>query len=714
MCVWCLYGGEGLSDERLPHEPDTTFVFPSCLKESLTQHIDWESSEYLPRLVQAHFPKSLVPLRTTGDGNCLLNAVSRVVYGVEVYWKLLRQCIATELEEHLEWYQSSKEFQQLEWEEGLKMAKKFGTDLNFSHIFALANALKRPIIMYASDADIMRFGTGESGVAATFVPARHPPSVCNTTPIYLSWGSSRKNHYVPLLGIEGQPFPALPVFPVGFPSLVKQEDMLLYINQHGQTLKHPPIMEEMKTQFRLSTNDRHNLTAEELLLSALARSYQNRIANPTRSASSSSSWYNRKELESSGDGTEDWFVFDRDDENDEFQDGSLRVVELPDGTRYITRDTKRGNLRESDEAPKELSSHHAREEMLEYYDHVFTIKIHEGLYLNIGHRKGDTLEETVDRFLKDNELPVLYRSDILRFLAANIPFEDRTPLAMSMIPKREPMYYSRLNNKPNPSEDFDRLLAKLLEFNSNLIAEPSLYALTDAEISELRGIVELLKKGSITPPDLQTADLTPPQYATLYKILRWRKEHLFPALDMLRLLIIIPKVAASLSTKMDVLNLMLQLSAGEDKLLSMLSCKFIANMFASPSLKAVAMRYTTKILQTLLNVAIRPTTAPIVRSCLVSIVLNYSIELCDRFETKRKTFLGGVIHQLVRRAENDQQLLILLVAFGNLLWKDKASKETLCFVALAVATTCTLILDSKLRTPEVQTALHDQIGRAHV
>jgi len=65
---------------------------------------------------------------------------------------------------------------------------KSGIYLNFQHIFALSNVLRRPIILYASDNDISRYGTGENGCAATFVPGRFPASACvATSPIYLSW-----------------------------------------------------------------------------------------------------------------------------------------------------------------------------------------------------------------------------------------------------------------------------------------------------------------------------------------------------------------------------------------------------------------------------------------------------------------------------------------------------------------------------------------------
>jgi len=41
-------------------------------------------AENLPQSLAEQFPSNLIPLRTTGDGNCLLHAISRALFGVEV------------------------------------------------------------------------------------------------------------------------------------------------------------------------------------------------------------------------------------------------------------------------------------------------------------------------------------------------------------------------------------------------------------------------------------------------------------------------------------------------------------------------------------------------------------------------------------------------------------------------------------------------------
>lgn len=45
----------------------------------------------------------MVPLHTTGDGNCLLHAASRGIWGVELFSDLLRHKVCEELQEHQDW-----------------------------------------------------------------------------------------------------------------------------------------------------------------------------------------------------------------------------------------------------------------------------------------------------------------------------------------------------------------------------------------------------------------------------------------------------------------------------------------------------------------------------------------------------------------------------------------------------------------------------------
>jgi hypothetical protein len=108
-------------------------------------------------------PLKIVPLQTTGDGNCLLHALSRAMWGVEMFWELLRKSLHEELTTHLEWYKkiAAEKYEEKEFDQILHQASEKGQHLQFIHVFAMANVLKRPIIIYGSDEDIERYGMGE-------------------------------------------------------------------------------------------------------------------------------------------------------------------------------------------------------------------------------------------------------------------------------------------------------------------------------------------------------------------------------------------------------------------------------------------------------------------------------------------------------------------------------------------------------------------------
>jgi hypothetical protein len=57
----------------------------------ISRVMDTMAYEYLPSEVRKYVPEKLLPLSTTGDGNCLLHAASRAMFGVEMYYELLRQ-----------------------------------------------------------------------------------------------------------------------------------------------------------------------------------------------------------------------------------------------------------------------------------------------------------------------------------------------------------------------------------------------------------------------------------------------------------------------------------------------------------------------------------------------------------------------------------------------------------------------------------------------
>lgn len=48
--------------------------------------------------------KVLVPLHVSGDGSCLVHALSRALVGREIYWHVLRKTLKQDLISNEEWY----------------------------------------------------------------------------------------------------------------------------------------------------------------------------------------------------------------------------------------------------------------------------------------------------------------------------------------------------------------------------------------------------------------------------------------------------------------------------------------------------------------------------------------------------------------------------------------------------------------------------------
>lgn len=92
----------------------------------------------------------LTPLNTTGDGSCLLHACSRALWGVELFSTLLRHKIVEELEANKAWY--VQRVGEGDWQSGVDRAKGDHEYLSTLHIVALAHVVRRPIILFASQA----------------------------------------------------------------------------------------------------------------------------------------------------------------------------------------------------------------------------------------------------------------------------------------------------------------------------------------------------------------------------------------------------------------------------------------------------------------------------------------------------------------------------------------------------------------------------------
>ncbi|XP_042295961.1 OTU domain-containing protein 7B [Sceloporus undulatus] len=184
----------------------------------------------------------LLPLATTGDGNCLLHAASLGMWGFHDRDLMLRKSLYTLMDKGAErealkrrwrWQQTqqnkesglvyTEEEWQKEWNELIKLASSeprmhYGTNgsncggvegseepvyesLEEFHVFVLAHVLKRPIVVVADT--MLRDSGGEAFAPIPFggiyLPLEVPASKCHRSPLVLAYDQA---HFSALVSME--------------------------------------------------------------------------------------------------------------------------------------------------------------------------------------------------------------------------------------------------------------------------------------------------------------------------------------------------------------------------------------------------------------------------------------------------------------------------------------------------------------------------------
>ncbi|XP_034280852.1 OTU domain-containing protein 7B [Pantherophis guttatus] len=249
-------GGSSGSSEHLLEMPICTFQLPdlNVYSEDFRNFIERDLIEQsmLVALEQAGrlnwwasvdpSCQRLLPLATTGDGNCLLHAASLGMWGFHDRDLMLRKCLYTLMDRGTErealkrrwrWQQTqqnkesglvyTEEEWQKEWNELIKLASSeprmhFGTNsgscvgvegseepvyesLEEFHVFVLSHVLKRPIVVVADT--MLRDSGGEAFAPIPFggiyLPLEVPASKCHRSPLVLAYDQA---HFSALVSME--------------------------------------------------------------------------------------------------------------------------------------------------------------------------------------------------------------------------------------------------------------------------------------------------------------------------------------------------------------------------------------------------------------------------------------------------------------------------------------------------------------------------------
>lgn len=159
----------------------------------------------------------------TTDGSCLPHSLSRAMVGYEVFYDALRASLVKELTENSEWYKENlperkdaetrledEEWERV-WQSVVDAARPthgatVGSEkhLHGIHILALANLLKRPILLLDSPSKMRQIEAVNIDGCGMYLPLRHSRNDIIKAhnrplgPIMIAWQGEARNHYVAL------------------------------------------------------------------------------------------------------------------------------------------------------------------------------------------------------------------------------------------------------------------------------------------------------------------------------------------------------------------------------------------------------------------------------------------------------------------------------------------------------------------------------------
>eukprot|EP01125_Pyxidicula_operculata_P014972 TRINITY_DN5055_c0_g1_i1.p1 TRINITY_DN5055_c0_g1~~TRINITY_DN5055_c0_g1_i1.p1 ORF type:complete len:786 (-),score=180.48 TRINITY_DN5055_c0_g1_i1:68-2425(-) len=573
--------------------------------------ICWDTVGYTASCISKHMTNIVCPIITIGDGNCLLRALSISIWGGTDYARKLRDLTLRELETHREFYKKSVDklnendepgYNDKEFDEFIKQIRSPKEYLSFIHIFAVSNVIRRPIIVYASDEDMSNFGTHEEGCAGTFLPTRWGASGCVGGPVAVSWSSSKKNHFVPLVMFEGSTL-EWPLLSVAYKKTLSNGDSIDdYIKSGIQYERNHES--ERKGRSGLSSFDEDEIMMQFGTSSSNNRSYrdessgddegddedddddEDHIDDQMDEKNDTSSSSMRKHRMQSSNHLKNLLkllikVMDEKREDDEklrmrlLDDNIKMLKERQESLMKSLQNNNNNNINNNNNKPNSKSTTESsdNEEMEEKeFDMVLNINLNENVKKPLGYNFDEKPYDAAKRWLIDNNIDLSYLDTIEKFiykksLEAQKSPEKYTKKQKLLVKKtktledliRERMLSNSLSNKFIPfkgplikyssADKIGQIIQKIIS-NSQEIKQKSQ---TDISLDDHEKVLFKQLETSILNNNNHNNNNDDKLYISTLeivdkKLMKWPQDKLFPVIDLTRLLILNDQVVRHLVT----------------------------------------------------------------------------------------------------------------------------------------------------------------------
>jgi len=214
---------------------------------------------------------------------------------------------------------------------------------------------------------------------------------------------------------------------------------------------------------------------------------------------------------------------------------------------------------------------------------------------------------------------------------------------------------------------YSQIEAKIVQFNNEIGSSIHFWNKDDVEL--VKGLISNLSSSADKIDENQLSALSS-------MVKNWPTSHLFPALDVLRLVLLTTKGAVYVCTEgRNALARVLSIAAPSTPFASLLLVfRVIANMFYSPEGRKICEENATQIFSATKSIAISASKDTL-QTAIATVLLNYSVYFCNSSKSNNlKSILISTFESLPHQ-QNEDVLLRVIVGLGNLAYKNDLFKQ---------------------------------------
>ncbi|KAG2294470.1 hypothetical protein Bca52824_041139 [Brassica carinata] len=354
------------------------------------------------------------------------------------------------------------------------------------------------------------------------------------------------------------------------------------------------------------------------------------------------------------------------------------------------------------------------------YDFVFDVDIGDGEPIRkLPYNRSENPYDAADKWLLKENLPVAYRQQIVDFILQNSGQKDftfnpsfRDPFtgANAYVPEQashiaatpaKPLY----KHIPKRRASFDvaqyeGILKKMTEFNNTLRSDPvnTDKSMTESEVARVRAIVKILKDTS----HYHATNFTDMDIALLLNVIQaWPAAMMFPATDLVRMLVLHPHGASLLfkhvennnDLLLDVIKKVTEDSALPANLLT--TVRVLVNLFKNPSFHHWLQRHHSQILDAFSNCYSSPNKN--LQLAYSTLLLNYAVLLIEKKDEEGQAqVLSAALQIAEEEAADVDSKFRSLVAIGSLMLEGLVKKIAIDFEVESIAKSAKASKEAKI------------------